>query len=91
MDVLSAASHDTSQFAIDSLLEWWRLHDRQQYLQARELLLLCDGGGSNGRRVWAFKVELQRFADVTGWTVRVALSALPIEVQPDRTRDVPAR
>jgi hypothetical protein len=70
--VTLGTSHDTSQFAIDSLLEWWRLHGRQQYPQACELLLLCDGGGSNGHRVRAFKVELQRFANVTGWTVQVA-------------------
>lgn len=70
--VTLGTSHDTSRFAIDSLLEWWRLQGRQQYPAAREVLLLCDGGGSNGSRVRAFKVELQRFANLTGWTVQVA-------------------
>lgn len=70
--VTLGTSHDTSEFAIDSLLEWWRLHGREQYPDAREVLLLCDGGGSNGYRVRAFKVELQRFANLTGWTVQVA-------------------
>jgi hypothetical protein len=70
--VTLGTSHDTSQFAIDSLLVWWRLHGREQYPEAREVLLLCDGGGSNGYRVRAFKAELQRFANVTGWTVQVA-------------------
>lgn len=70
--VTLGTSHDTSAFAIDSLLEWWRLQGREQYPTARKVLLLCDGGGSNGSRVRAFKVELQRFANITGWTVQVA-------------------
>lgn len=70
--VTLGTSHDTSQFAIDSLLGWWRQHGREQYPEASEVLLLCDGGGSNGCRVRAFKAELQRFADVTGWAVQVA-------------------
>lgn len=70
--VTLGTSHDTSKFAIDSLLEWWQLQGREQYPDARKLLLLCDGGGSNGYRVRAFKIELQRFANVTGWTVHVA-------------------
>lgn len=70
--VTLGTSHDTSRFAIDSLLEWWRLQGRDQYPDAREVLLLCDGGGSNGYRVRAFKLELQRFANETGWTVQVA-------------------
>jgi len=70
--VTLGTSHDTSVFAIDSLLEWWRLQGRKQYPDAHKILLLCDGGGSNGYRVRAFKVELQRFANITGWTVHVA-------------------
>jgi hypothetical protein len=65
-------SHDTAAFAIDSLLQWHRLQGREQYPDAREVLLLCDGGGSNGSRTRAFKIELQRFANRTGWTVHVA-------------------
>jgi len=40
-------SHDTSEFACDSVAHWWELSGRKSYPQATQLLLLCDGGGSN--------------------------------------------
>jgi len=40
-------SHETSQFACDSLERWWQRQGCVQYPAARQLLLLCDGGGSN--------------------------------------------
>jgi hypothetical protein len=66
------ASHDTSRFAIDCLLGWWDREGHAAYPEATQLLILCDGGGSNGARTWLFKAELQRFADDTGLEVRVA-------------------
>src|SRR5688572_1299539 len=63
--VTLGTSHDTSQFAIDSLLRWWNQQGSRDYPQAREQLILCDGGGSNGCRTGLFKAELQRFADRT--------------------------
>jgi hypothetical protein len=65
-------SHDTSQFAADALLDWWRGYGWQRYPQAEDLLLLCDAGGSNSCRRLAFKEQLQRVADVTGLCIRVA-------------------
>lgn len=65
-------SHDTSQFACDSLERWWRQEGRKQYPQATRLLLLCDGGGSNGASRYVFKEELQKLADRLGLEVRVA-------------------
>jgi hypothetical protein len=65
-------SHDTSEFAIDSLLQWWMTQGKAAYPAAGRLLLLCDGGGSNSCRTYLFKANLQRFADETGLTVRVA-------------------
>ncbi len=40
-------SHDTSEFACDSLKDWWERFGRAAYPEARSILLLCDGGGSN--------------------------------------------
>jgi DDE family transposase len=40
-------SHDTSAFACDSIFQWWTAEGCDAYPQAQELLLLCDGGGSN--------------------------------------------
>ncbi len=65
-------SHETSQFACDSIEHWWQQHGRNQYPQATRLLLLCDGGGSNSSRRYVFKEELQKLADRLGLEIRVA-------------------
>jgi hypothetical protein len=40
-------NHDTSEFACDCLSDWWERFGRAAYPDAKSLLLLCDGGGSN--------------------------------------------
>ena len=65
-------SHDTSDFVIDSMLHWWRHHGVYQYHGAEGVLALFDSGGTSGCRSVRFKDGLQRFADLTGLTVRVA-------------------
>ena len=63
--------HDTAAFAVASIRGWWRAEGRQLYPRARRLLITADGGGSNGYRQRAWKVELQKLADATGWSIRV--------------------
>jgi len=65
-------SHETSRFAADALIDYWLHYGRSRYPHAAELLLLCDGGGSNGARRLLFKEELQRVADRTDMILRVA-------------------
>lgn len=65
-------SCETSEFAADALIDWWRNYGRLRYPQAAELLLLCDGGGSNGSNRLTFKEELQRVTDRTDLIIRVA-------------------
>ena len=65
-------SHDTHEFAIDSLRYWWQHHGSSRYGTAGSLLLLCDGGGSNSARSYLFKAALQDFATEVGIDVRVA-------------------
>jgi hypothetical protein len=65
-------SHDTSEFACDSLRRWWERQGHAAYPQATSLLLLCDSGGSNSANQYLFKEELQRLADDLGLEVRVA-------------------
>src|SRR5438093_4911644 len=43
----------------------------KDYPDVRELLVMSDGGGSNGSRTKLWKVALQRPADETGITVAV--------------------
>lgn len=63
--------HDTGAFAVASIKGWWRYEGRRLYSGARQLLITADGGGSNGYRLRAWKVELQTLADTTGLTILV--------------------
>lgn len=65
-------SHDTCHFAADALIDWWQTYGRLRHPLATELLLLCDGGGSNSSRRLLFKEQLQRVADRIDLTIRVA-------------------
>ncbi len=64
--------HDTSQFAVESLRRWWYAMGRAVYPEARQLLVTCDGGGSNGSRTRLWKWELQLLADETGLAITVS-------------------
>ena len=64
-------SHDTAEFAVESLRRWWKLFGRRHYPEARRLLLCADGGGSNGSRNRAWKYYLQQLADQWGLEVTV--------------------
>ena len=57
--VLVGTSHDTPQFAVDAIVDWWRSEGRRRYRQAEELLILADSGGSNGARCRLWKYALQ--------------------------------
>ena len=57
--VVIGTSHDTPQFAVDAIVDWWRREGRRRYQQADELLILADSGGSNGARCRLWKYALQ--------------------------------
>jgi hypothetical protein len=63
--------HDTAEFAVAALRQWWQRLGQATYPRARELLVVADGGGSNGSRNRLWKWALQRFADETGLRVTV--------------------
>lgn len=65
-------SHDTSEFACESFLTWWRRHGQRAWPRAESILLLCDGGGSNNCRHYIFKEDLQRLVNRIGLPIRVA-------------------
>ena len=56
-------THDTAEFAVNTILSWWQSMGRRTYPNAKELLITADGGGSNGWRVRLWKMELQRLAN----------------------------
>ena len=64
-------SHDTAQFAVNSIRSWWRQMGRHRFPRLRELLITADGGGSNGPRSRLWKVSLQRLADELGVRLHV--------------------
>ncbi len=71
--VCVGTSHDTPAFAADSIAHWWASQGRQRYPGAKELLILADGGGSNGPRCRAWKKALQdRICNPLGLTVTVS-------------------
>ena len=57
--VLPGISHDTPEFAVDGIVEWWRGEGRRRYGAVAELLILADSGGSNGARCRLWKYALQ--------------------------------
>jgi hypothetical protein len=63
--------HDTASFAIESLRRWWHGDGAAAYADADQLLICCDGGGSNGYRVRLWKYELGRLANETGLAVTI--------------------
>ncbi len=63
--------HDTASFAVGSIHRWWRSMGKEEYPQARRLLICADSGGSNGYRLRLWKYELQSFADKAGLEVLV--------------------
>ncbi len=63
--------HNTAAFAVESIRSFWNEVGRQQYSEAKRLLISADGGGSNGSRVRLWKWELQQLADETGLAITV--------------------
>jgi len=63
--------HDTAQFAVASIMRWWENMGEWMYPDAREILILADGGGSNGSRNRLWKKSLQDWANQEGLTVMV--------------------
>lgn len=71
--VFVGTSHDTAEFATDSLAAWWSLYGRQRYPDTHELLILADSGGSNDprRRAWIYGLQT-KLCNAYGLTVTVA-------------------
>lgn len=63
--------HDTAQFAVNTIRQWWLQMGKDTYPYAEELMVTADGGGSNGSRNRLWKRELQRFADETKLVISV--------------------
>jgi hypothetical protein len=56
-------THDTADFAVASIRRWWQMLGRKAYPKAERLLICADAGGSNGSRLRAWKVQIQKLSD----------------------------
>jgi hypothetical protein len=63
--------HDTGQFAVNGVRLWLDRMGRERYPTMTSLMIMADGGGSNGSRLRLWKVALQQLADETGLTLQV--------------------
>jgi hypothetical protein len=70
--VVVGTSHNTPEFVVNSTALWWRAEGRATYPSAGHLLILADGGGGNGSRSRAWKLNLQvKLCNQFGLTVTV--------------------
>ncbi|MCL2087842.1 MAG: ISAzo13 family transposase [Oscillospiraceae bacterium] len=65
-------SHDTSEFAVESISRWWETVGKHTFLNKGKIYITCDSGGSNGYRVRMWKYQLQQFANRTSLEVEVS-------------------
>lgn len=64
-------THDTSEFAVQSIKQWWLKMGSFHYKKAKKILICADGGGSNGSRVRAWKYYLQQLSNELSIDVQV--------------------
>jgi hypothetical protein len=67
--------HDTPAFAVHAIRTWWARMGRHRFGRSPGLLIVADGGGSNGSRCRLWKTSLQQLADDLG--MAMAVSHLP--------------
>jgi transposase len=63
--------HNTAEFAVATIRQWWYEMGKPLYPDATELLITADCGGSNGYRSRLWKAELQILSDEIGVTLKV--------------------
>lgn len=65
-------SHDTPEFAGESVAQWWRCVGKNTFPNAKQLYITCDSGGSNGSRIWLWKHYVQQLANETQMEIHVS-------------------
>lgn len=64
-------SHNTAEFAVETIRRWWYEMGQPLYFGATHLLITADCGGSNDYRSRLWKAELQLLADEIGLILEV--------------------
>jgi transposase len=65
-------SHDTSEFAVESISRWWEAVGKHTFPGCNKIYITCDSGGSNGYRVRMWKYQLQEFANRVDLEIEVS-------------------
>jgi hypothetical protein len=56
-------SHDTGEFAVNSIRSWWAKKGKSIYNNSSRIVIFADAGGSNNCRFWLWKLSLQLFSN----------------------------
>jgi hypothetical protein len=64
-------THDTAEFAVESIRRWWKLAGSNRKPMAKRILICADSGGSNSSRSRTWKLYLQELADELGMAITV--------------------
>jgi len=54
------------------MYNWWFNYGQTEYPNAKKIMFLCDGGGSNSSRHYIFKEDLQKLSDELKIEIRIA-------------------
>jgi hypothetical protein len=73
--VTVGTDHDTAEFAVETVRHWWQQMGVTTYPGATALLIIADGGGSNGSRLRLWKTQLQQLANDS--RLRISVCHLP--------------
>src|SRR5260370_28574913 len=60
------ATHETAEFAVESIRRWWRLDGKRHYRGTRRLLICADSGGSNRNRQVPWALDLPALLEEAG-------------------------
>jgi len=63
--------HDTAEFAVYSIRQWWNNMGKPLYPNAKELIITADCGGSNSSRSKLWKIGLQKFSNDVNLPIKV--------------------
>lgn len=70
--VVGGVSYNTAEFAVNSIMKWWEIESKNAPARQKILLILADGGGSNGSRNRLWKKCIQELlCDKHGISVTV--------------------
>lgn len=64
-------SHDTAEFAVESIFRWWKIVGEHTFQKPTRLLVTCDCGGSNSYRSKLWKYQLGHLASRIGIEIHV--------------------